>query len=180
MKILKKSEIMEKFSKILIKILKLEKFLPKKFKLKINENIKKFNFIQNKLMNLLFNLQYITYIDNFLQNSKKKKFNKNFLKKKIIQKFFQIFQIFQKAKNPNLEILEFLKIFKNLEKKFFPEKKKIFKTGIFFEEKKNFEKNKKFLVLEKIKKYLKKDIEFKIFLDDDFILSILFIVIKQN
>ena len=215
-----KSVIMQNFNKIIIKCLKSDRILSPKYKLNINENIKKFNSVQNKLIDLIFNLQYLDYIANSLENSKleqfnenlqikndnekfnkisvlkkiedysenkkvKKKclkiqnFNKNLLKKKIIQKFFSVFLILQKAYNPSNELLEFLEVYKNCFLKL-DVKKSFFETNIVSKKKEFFFENKKYKVLEKIKGYLKQKKEFKIILDDDFILSILFIIMKKN
>ena len=181
-----KENLIKIFNKELIRGLKSDKILSKDLKLNLKPNLEKFNKKQNKIIDLIINLKYLDHIEICLKNSKSQKFQKNILKKKLIKKYKKTYQILQKAKNPSKNLIDFLDAIKSCNT-LLNEKNSFFKTSVFFNKNdfldfKNQEEVleiSKHKIWDKIKGYLNKDVKFEIELDKEYVISIIWVTVKE-
>ena len=135
--------------------------------------MEKINKKLNKITDLIFNLDYLDYIEKILENSKQKIFSKFFLRKKFIEKYPICYKILLKAKNGFEEFDNYLKEIKNFEET------KIVKKVFFKTEAEIKFTDRNFKLVETIKDYIKIDDKFFVCLDKNLAFGIIFILIKK-
>jgi hypothetical protein len=185
-----KNEILNKFNKEMIKACKADKILSKDLNLNLNDNLAKFSKIQIEIIDLIFNLEYINYIEKKLSQTSTN-FSLNKIRKSIYHKFKFGLQILEKARASDNQILNnYLEAVKDCEN-LINKRDSFFKTGISIMFK-NKSISPKHIIINpeeeeifnhgiwiKIRTYFSKGLKFELNLPSNFLLSIIFVTVKE-